>query len=345
MSASLKEQLAVASRDGDGVLVSKLLRVYVDANARTRDGNAALILASIGGHEDIVAQLLVAGADVDAKNSDVCTALHYASAIGHVGIVTRLLAAGANVNAAGTRYAQTPLHCAIFGGHTAVVALLLAAGADVNARDFEWDFTPLMFASEYGHADIVELLLAAGADITLAQLEGGLTALLLATDKAVFVRLLNAGADPNVQSCCGIYCTPLHIACAAGWDDVVRQLLAAGVDIEIKHNKWCTASTALMLASEYGRTDVVAELLAAGADVHAQDIYGATALDDAHAHDETAAMLRGHMRWQGRRGAFFRHVLALDSADDTPDRDRRLVCMSPEKRLLSEYGGMVALFL
>ena len=58
----------------------------------------------------------------------------------------------------------------------------------------------------------------------------------------------------------------LHVACKFGHLDVVKELIAAGVDINAQTT--AGSNTALIYAAYQGHDEVVHELLAAGADAH-----------------------------------------------------------------------------
>ena len=63
-------------------------------NARRQDGVAALFLASLQGHGEIVKRLLASGADVHAEVDDGMTATRIAAQQGHQEIVEALENAG-----------------------------------------------------------------------------------------------------------------------------------------------------------------------------------------------------------------------------------------------------------
>jgi ankyrin repeat protein len=70
--------LIAAASDGDANAVQVLLARGADVNAKTNNGQTALMLASGYRHLDVVQALLAAGADVNAKDSRGRTALSLA---------------------------------------------------------------------------------------------------------------------------------------------------------------------------------------------------------------------------------------------------------------------------
>lgn len=94
-------------------------------------------------------------------------------------------------------------------------------------------FTPLGLASFFGHAAAVKVLLDNGADVNLRALsEFANTALdaAVAGDRVDVVRILVAArSDPNVRSQGNS--TPLHKAAAHGNVEILRLLLDAGADV------------------------------------------------------------------------------------------------------------------
>jgi len=99
-----------------------------DINSCDKDGDTALMWASMYGHIEVVKLLLEAGADVNAKTIDGDTALKWASDYGHTEIVKLLLEAGADVNAK-DKWGNTALVKAIDSGYIKIVKLLKQYGA------------------------------------------------------------------------------------------------------------------------------------------------------------------------------------------------------------------------
>jgi len=125
---------------------------------------------------------------------------------------------------------------------------------------------PLITAIEDGHEGITEMLMKAGANIEQTSKDGS-TPLLCACQRkleGLVNALLRAGADVNKSNTKGA--TPLHAACwDAGRPSIVSELLlraGAQTDIEIAP---LDGETPLVEACAAGREDVVLLLLAAGA--------------------------------------------------------------------------------
>ena len=178
----------------------KLLKTV---NARV-DGLTPLHLAVKAGNKDVVLKLLKVGGDVDAKVENTgATSLHLAALQGGLEVVRILLKSGANVHAkaADALHRATPLYLAAQNGHKRVVEELVKGGADVNCRLWQMAVTPLFAASERGHQGTV-------------------------------TELLKLGASPHSRNWNGV--TALGVAALAGHVKVVKDLLAAGAQVNIE---------------------------------------------------------------------------------------------------------------
>ena len=85
--------------------------------------------------------------------------------------------------------------------------------------------------------------------------------------------------------------TPLLMASGIGHTDVVKELIAAGADINITDND---GFTPLMMASGMGHTNIVEALIAAGADLNIASVDGVRPLNMANelGHTKIAELLR-----------------------------------------------------
>ncbi|MDR6687368.1 ankyrin repeat protein [Arthrobacter sp. 1088] len=139
--------------------------------------------------------------------------------------VRELIAAGGNVNAKDDIQDSAFLYAGA-EGFNEVLQLTLAAGADVRSIN-RYGGTALIPASEHGHTETVRILIAAGVPVNHVNNLGW-----TAMQEAI---LLNNGG-PNQQ-------------------DVVRQLLAAGANPDIRDPQ---GRTALQNAERLGFTEIAA---------------------------------------------------------------------------------------
>ena len=153
-------------------------------------------------------------------------------------VVRLLLEQGSNVNHA-NKIGETPLSLACENDMYTVVSILLEqVGIRVNQFASicgKW-YTPLGICIEHGHYTLIELLLKKNknydVDVNLAP-KYGTTALCLACelgDSFVVGQLLtHDGVDVNSPDLQGR--VPFHVACQNGHLEVVKVLLAHGVDV------------------------------------------------------------------------------------------------------------------
>jgi hypothetical protein len=90
-------KLLKAISEGRSSEVEQLLHKGADENAKEKNGDTALIIATRGRNTDIVKLLINAGADVNANNNIGDTALIVASRGGKADVVELLIEAGADV--------------------------------------------------------------------------------------------------------------------------------------------------------------------------------------------------------------------------------------------------------
>jgi ankyrin repeat protein len=144
--------LILAVRE-DAVKVIDLLLQNKDVklDARSRNGDTALMLAAYKNKPALVRALLDKGAE---PNQTGWTALHYAATVGNNDIVQLLLDRSAYIDAESPNQ-TTPIMMAARGGHILTVKLLLDEGADVTLKNGA-GMTAIDFAKAGGFKDIVE---------------------------------------------------------------------------------------------------------------------------------------------------------------------------------------------
>jgi cytohesin len=197
--------------------------------------------------------------------------MYWAVKHGNVPAVRALLASGVDVDRSLFKeYIRVvyvwddfgPLHLAAAEGWLPVVKALIQAGANVDnlyADDDEYEHsyyphirseTPLCLAAGNGRVDICLELIKAGADVRLnAPLR----------DAAA---VGNAGADVN---CLRLGSAPLETAAGHGHVEIVKALIQAGADVNIRDG---AGQTPLFSAAAGKKPTCLMELLKAGADMN-----------------------------------------------------------------------------
>ncbi|EFM6078090.1 ankyrin repeat domain-containing protein [Escherichia coli] len=176
---------------GETEVVSNLIKLGVDLDARGDLGRTALHEAVSNGYFDIVKLLVESGADLTIKDEFGKTALELAEVHQNYKIVEWLSHYRDHnpipdfsvlINIYGKRYfggeiidtdARTELgegvlHIAVRKRRQLDVRCFIQHGADINAKaNNGFDFTPLHYSIGIGDFDMMKLLLKLGADIYL----------------------------------------------------------------------------------------------------------------------------------------------------------------------------------
>jgi ankyrin repeat protein len=144
--------LILSLREGAMKVFDLLLQTRgIELEARARNGDNALMVASYKGNKAAVAALLARKVEV---NRPGWTALHYAAVSGSNDILRMLLEKNAALDARSPND-TTPIMMAVYVGHIHTVKLLLDAGADATLKN-DQGLTAIDFAKNAGRADIVE---------------------------------------------------------------------------------------------------------------------------------------------------------------------------------------------
>ena len=180
-----------------------------------------------------VAALAAAGRDALAvRDARGRTPLHVATFARQHAALRALAKAGADLGALdGDRYDAVTI--AAVAGDEATLAVLLELGASAKRVTSRYDGTALIAAAHLGHAGVVTQLIRAGAPLDHVN-NLHWTALIEAVvlgdggprHQAVVQALLKAGASTRLTDREGR--TPLQLARARGYPEMVAALLAAG---------------------------------------------------------------------------------------------------------------------
>ena len=322
--------LVVAAAEGHEQIAQVLLDRGADVGAANKDGETPLHVAAGKGHTALAVMLLDRGAELKAISRRGETPMEAAARGGHLKTVRELLARGADPNGElvpGPGWvASGALHGAARSGHVEVVRLLLDKGANISAAPDRSQTTALLVAAEAGHLEVVRLLVRRGADIHRATKYSG-TALGKALygarhhhekgDRHLQLArwLLRQGAKPGdgpaaLRPAAGLgdvellkvlaERTPqglfakrgglLHAAAKAGRKDMVRFLLAKGLDPAAKDG---SRKTALEVAAAAGQKLIVKILLDRLGQAGAAQVLGAMKAAASAGHAEVVALLLG----------------------------------------------------
>jgi ankyrin repeat-rich membrane spanning protein len=191
--------------------------------------------------------------------------------------VQQALGNGVNVNFVHEHEDSTPLLEACRRGYDEIVRILLDAGADARWKN-KVGWSAFYEACRGERLSTVQLLLNHDKDLMELADNDGITPLIVAAHHSDIVRfLLDRGANVYVTARNGI--TTLMKACQsfAADPEIVRMLIAAGVNVEARN---LFQRTALHLAAEYGRIEAMRELiLQHNANLFAVDRNGETPFD------------------------------------------------------------------
>lgn len=193
--------LVEAARNQDQQRVRALVARHAEVNSRSADGSTALLWAAHWNDLETAGLLLGAGADPNTANDFKMTPLSQACTNGNAGLVELLLKSGANPNTP-IATGETPLMTCAKTGNVASIRALLAHDANVNAKEPVQHQTALMWAAAERHADVVRALLEAHANIE-AHSRKGFAAMHFAAregDREIIRTLLAAGVDLNTRT-------------------------------------------------------------------------------------------------------------------------------------------------
>lgn len=242
--------LAAAAQQGDEIAVARLLDLGLALNATDAQGCTALLRACGGGHAALVRKLLARGADARIPAHSGATCLSVALTAGQGEVMRTLLQRGVAVDQR-LPGGITPLMIAAALGQQESIADLLAHDADASATDSH-DGGVLHALAQYGFGSrdlqterAWEALLAAGADADGCNGVGETPLLLLlgasfepgtaCHEDAIMPQLevlLRHGVRLDARERRGF--GPLHLAALHGLGRVVRRLIAAGADPDLR---------------------------------------------------------------------------------------------------------------
>ncbi len=191
--------LHAAAYRGDVAQIQRLAAARADLNARDGHGRTPLHVATFARQREAIRALASAGADLNLLENDRYDGVTIASVADDEETLRVLLSLGASAKQVTSRYDGTALIAAAHLGHDGVVRQLIAAGAPLDhVNNLHW--TAVIEAIVLGnggtrHQATLQALVKAGANLQLADRQGQ---------------------------------TPLELARARGYGEMVKMLMAAG---------------------------------------------------------------------------------------------------------------------
>ena len=267
-----KVPLIEAVKQGDVATVRALLAEPVDVNAAETDGTTALHWAAHLGDAMSADLLLDAGAEVKAATRNGATPFSLACYKGHAAVIERLLEAGEDANA--VIHGEPVLMMVARAGDPDAVRALLQYGADPNVTEPTRGQTPLMHAAAAGNVEAIRVLVYEGSPTTDFRADVNARSTGPERKPRVGGRIprindplgLRSHRDPtwaiNLQ---GWTMTPINWASREGHIEAVKELLAAGADVNDAKQE-TDGRTNLILAIENRHYELAGYLLDQGAD-------------------------------------------------------------------------------
>ncbi|XP_044136332.1 protein phosphatase 1 regulatory subunit 12A isoform X3 [Bufo gargarizans] len=232
------------------------------------DDGAVFLAACSSGDSEEVLKLLDRGADINYANVDGLTALHQACIDDNLEMVKFLVENGASINQPDNE-GWIPLHAASSCGYVDIAEYLISQGANVGAVNSEGD-TPLDIAEEEAMEELLQNEVnRQGIDVEAARKE----------EERIMLRdarqWLNSGQINDVRHTKSGG-TALHVAAAKGYTEVLKLLIQAGYDINVKdYDGW----TPLHAAAHWGKEEACRILVENLCDMDAVNKVGQTACD------------------------------------------------------------------
>jgi ankyrin repeat protein len=306
--AAEKPELSIwkAALDGNITALKQHLEAGTNVNAKMRDGRTILhqsIGSRSGNAKEVVELLVIGGADINAevasgyfqgktpldmayflrKNDLVpvlrklggktgneisaATSIHSSVRIGDYSLINKHLKAGVDINSIEEKGGETPLHAAVRHaafktGDVKMIEFLLGKGADINRQSRSGE-TPLdiifilISSANNKHSDNVAKILQAHG-AEYRKIQSAASS----GNVNVIRKLIASGVDVNEKSKFGV--TALVNSAQQGHKEVVKLLIDNRADVNLTGS----GVTALNAAARLGHKEVVELLIARGADVN-----------------------------------------------------------------------------
>ncbi|XP_068149790.1 protein phosphatase 1 regulatory subunit 12B isoform X11 [Drosophila tropicalis] len=230
------------------------------------------LAACLSSDKDEVIQLLEQGADINTANVDGLTALHQACIDDNLDMVEFLVEHGADINRQDNE-GWTPLHATASCGFVSIARYLVENGAEVAAVNSDGDLA-LDLAIDVQHLGMIDYMEKVVQELNI-DVEQARKAeeLAMLSDAKKWLRSDAAEVDrPHPKT----GATPLHVAAAKGYKNVLSLLLAGRGNVDRQDNDgW----TPLHAAAHWGQKETAEMLVESLADMDIRNYAGQSCID------------------------------------------------------------------
>ncbi|CAL1263511.1 unnamed protein product [Larinioides sclopetarius] len=231
-----------------------------DKKHRIKFSDGCVFLAACAASDtEEVERLLKQGTDINTANVDGLTALHQACIDNNLEMVQFLVEHGCDVNR-GDNEGWTPLHATASCGFLSIAKYLIENGANVAAVNNDGDLPIDIAESTEMEEYLSDVLDEKEIDCDDARSE----------EERIMLedaRLIAAGTvDANDRIHPRTGATPLHVAAAKGYVEVMKILVSASVDLNAQDNDgwtplhaaahWCQKEACALLADNLANMDI-----------------------------------------------------------------------------------------
>ncbi len=234
-----------------------LIKSGAGTNTRNKDGETPL--HNLNRYPEIIELLIKHGADIRGKDNKGALPIHHAAGWGKGESIKIYLDMGIDINVRDSE-GRTPLHYAIQEENNKSTLFLIEKGADMDAQD-KYGFLTRWEESSGRKWDKENRQKHGDAPIFYA---------FECKNREMIRTLIERGAKPDITNHVGA--TPMTLAAAAGYKDILNLLINKRVKIDTENNY------PLHRAVNNGHTGSVEILLKNGADVNRKNENGQTPL-------------------------------------------------------------------
>ncbi|PSN58235.1 hypothetical protein C0J52_00155 [Blattella germanica] len=276
-----------AVENNDVMLIEDLLHKGINRHVLNADQYNPLQLATKKGYDEAV-KLLLDGQGTLPKDKGGNSPIHLAAASGRISTIETLIKMNPGILESRNDRGETPLLVAAANGHQYTFNALVQLGADISAYDSKYN-TVLHKAVIGGNDRIVDYVTnQAKKYMSVTNHDGNVPIhlALQAGKRNIVKKLIRAGSDLNIKGEFGN--SVLHFAAEGGLYDYVNRLINTyhfAVNIQNKHQ-----STPLHKAASSNRYRAAMELLNNGADPNAVNYLIRTPLHTAAMNNATDVM-------------------------------------------------------